>query len=213
MKRNTILAIGLITATAIGAGVAVPVLAHGSGNWGNGAQQMGGGMMGNGYSERDHGAFNQMGERNDMMGNRGPQGEMMGGQAGMMQMMMGMRGGMGGDMPEGEMMGKFFLQFDANGDGQVTPDEAKAGLTDLLKKYDTDGNGTLSLQEFQALYADAVRERMVDHFQALDNDGDGQVTVDEITAPAKAMERMQKMHDAWEKQAPKGPESGMMNNN
>ena len=46
---------------------------------------------------------------------------------------------------------------------------------------------------------------MVDRFQYLDNDGDGEVTSEEITAPADQMERMQqvrqRMMDAARKQA------------
>jgi Ca2+-binding EF-hand superfamily protein len=38
-----------------------------------------------------------------------------------------------------------------------------------------------------------IREKMVDKFQHLDADGDGKITNDEMTAPSKKMERMQKM--------------------
>ena len=43
-----------------------------------------------------------------------------------------------------------------------------------------DSDGSLSLEEYQALWLDAMRERMVDRFQAHDDDGDGIVTVEEF---------------------------------
>lgn len=107
--------------------------------------------------------------------------------------MMHSKGGMMGGMGSGGMMGgKLFQSFDADDDGTVTPEEARAGLTGQLETYDANGDGTLSIEEFETLHAASIRSRMVDRFQALDEDGDGQVTGDEITAPAKRMERMQR---------------------
>ncbi len=65
--------------------------------------------------------------------------------------------------------------YDADGDGSVTQGRrAPSGCADA------DGDGQLSLDEYQALWLDAMRERMVDPFQAHDGDGDGQVTVEEF---------------------------------
>ncbi|MFQ5623024.1 MAG: EF-hand domain-containing protein [Paracoccaceae bacterium] len=168
MKRNTILALGLVAATALGSAVAIPVLAHGEGGWGRGEAHRGAMMDGPGMMQM-------------MM--RHMQGQGFGA--------MGKMGGLG-------MMGGLMADLDADGDGTLTADEARTGLQLLLTKYDADGNGTLSLDEFAALHADALRERMVDRFQALDNDGDGQVTADEITVPADMIARMQEMHDAMQ---------------
>jgi hypothetical protein len=115
----------------------------------------------------------------------------------MMQMMNSQRDGMGmGGMPMG-MGGMFaagnvaFVQsLDADDDGQVTSEEFSTGLTAILKNNDRDGNGTLSINEFDPAYAATVRWQMVDQFQALDDNGDGQVTVDEITAAADRAGRM-----------------------
>jgi len=130
--------------------------------------------------------------------------------------MMQMMGAMGGDHGMGDfsggVMGQLFSQFDTNGDGTVTADEARAGLTAQLEKYDANGDGTLSLDEFQALHSDIVREGMVDRFQALDNDGDGQVTVDEITAPAELIGKMQGLMGGATTQAP-ATSQDMMNDN
>lgn len=190
MKRNTKFALAAIAATAIGGAIAAPVLAHGANEDGHGRQEaqdgggMGNGMMGKGQwgAEGDHGGRNQMGSQ---MGGQGQMGGM-----DMMQKMMRMQGGMNG------MNGALFGNLDANGDGQVTPQEAKAGREAALKKYDANGDGNLSLTEFQALYNQAVREKMVDRFQALDGDGDGQVTAAEVTAPADKLAQMQKAANA-----------------
>jgi hypothetical protein len=80
--------------------------------------------------------------------------------------------------------------LDANGDGVVTPEEAKAGVAALLKKHDADGNGSLSKKEFGELVADMARGFAERPFTMLDADNDGQVSLAEINAPAQMMARM-----------------------
>jgi EF hand len=70
--------------------------------------------------------------------------------------------------------------YDTDGDGSVSQAEVDEWRANRLREFDTDGDGQLSLDEYQALWLDAMRERMVDQFQAHDDDGDGQVTVDEF---------------------------------
>ncbi|UWQ93426.1 EF-hand domain-containing protein [Rhodobacteraceae bacterium M382] len=127
---------------------------------------------------------------------------MAGGQSGqgmmdpqMMQMMMRMHGQMmgGGGMMGGMMDNPMFKSFDTDGDGRVSPEEMRAGQKAKLERFDENSDGSLSLDEFEALHSAAIREMMVDKFQKLDNDGDGQVTSEEMAAPARKMERMQKM--------------------
>lgn len=122
----------------------------------------------------------------------------------MMQNMMGMHSRMMGggmDMMQGKggggmsMMHPMMGMLDADGDGTVTPAEARDGLQSQLAEYDADGDGTLSLSEFETLHSAIIRESMVDRFQFLDDDGDGQVTADEIVKPADRMERMQAMRE------------------
>ena len=84
-------------------------------------------------------------------------------------------GGMGGPM-------MLFDQFDSNKDGKITQDEIDAVRDAQLKKYDRDGDGTLSLEEYQALWLDAMRPRMVRQFQANDADGNGRITTEEFRA-------------------------------
>ncbi len=183
MTRRSLFAIGLI-ATTIAGGVA---FAHGSGGFGNEAGPFAGqGMM-----------MNQQGGPG-MMGGMGAAGDM----DDMMQMMMrmhgqmmggGMMGSGAGPMGFGMMGGQFGEAFDADGNGTVTPEELRAGLAAQLKQYDADGDGLLSLAEFEALHNAMTRNFMVDRFQALDEDGDGKITGDEMAAPAKWMERTQMM--------------------
>lgn len=70
--------------------------------------------------------------------------------------------------------------YDADGDGSVSQVEIDDWRADRLREFDTDGDGQLSLDEYQALWLDAMRERMVDRFQSHDDDGDGQVTIEEF---------------------------------
>ena len=42
------------------------------------------------------------------------------------------------------------------------------------------GDGTLSVTEYEALWLDVMRERMVDRFQDHDANGDGKVTAEEF---------------------------------
>lgn len=73
-----------------------------------------------------------------------------------------------------------FESYDANSDGEVTQEEINTVRAERLAEFDTDGDSQLTLDEYQALWLDAMRERMVDQFQRHDDDGDGFVTVEEF---------------------------------
>ena len=213
MKR---LVFAIAAITAIGA--AIPALADA--NHGRGEDRTG----------ESKGGMGQMDPGSMMGGNMGQMMRMMqmmhGGQAGMKgggMMGGGMMGGgmMGGGMMGGGMMGGAdHLQkiFDADKDGTVTPEELRTGLLDALKTYDADGNGTLSLGEFETMHAAHIRETTVDRFQSFDADGDGQVTAEEIAAPAERMQRMMDRRAAGNQQRMPmmdgdGQGSGTMNDN
>ena len=185
MKRTTLFALGLIAST-VTAGAAI---AHGTPQHGVRAGQAAtaphqGGMGGAG----------QAGGMGGGMGGAGQAGGM-GNMGGMMQMMQKMHGQMmsGGMMGGGMMGGAANMAFDTDGDGKVSPDEMRAGLAAQLAQYDADGDGVLSIAEFEALNSAMIRNQMVDRFQALDEDGDGQVTGDEMAAPAARLEKMMAM--------------------
>jgi Ca2+-binding EF-hand superfamily protein len=82
---------------------------------------------------------------------------------------------------------RFFEQFDANQDGRLTQAEIEQVRQGRLTEFDQNGDGSLSLEEYQALWMDAMRERMVDRFQAHDDDGDGMVTAEEFGEPFDRM--------------------------
>lgn len=94
----------------------------------------------------------------------------------------GQRGG-------GERGAMMFEMFDSNGDGSITMEEARGAQAERLASFDTDGSGDLSLAEFEALFLEMSRPRMVDGFQRLDADGDGIVTVEEFNAPVERLAR------------------------
>lgn len=92
----------------------------------------------------------------------------------------GMDGEMGWRGGPGPRSFHMLEMFDANNDGKVTQDEIDTTRQTRFKTFDKDGDGTLSLDEFQALWLDTMREHMVDRFQDLDADGDAKVTTAEF---------------------------------
>lgn len=78
---------------------------------------------------------------------------------------------------------RLFERFDANGDGTVTQQEIEQTRTGLIAKFDADSDGKLSLKEYEGLWMEFMRERMVDRFQHLDRDGDAIVTPEEFASP------------------------------
>lgn len=78
---------------------------------------------------------------------------------------------------------KLFDQVDANHDGKVTQAEVDAYVAGRIKTYDKNGDGQLSLAEFQGLWLNRMHERMVRAFQHFDTNGDGQVTQAEMAQP------------------------------
>jgi EF hand len=86
-------------------------------------------------------------------GDRGPEGRSMMGHGGMMGC--GMMG-QGGMMGRGRMMGHgaamrfIFALMDSDGDGTVSLQEFQAAHEKIFKAMDTDKDGTLTLEEIQA---------------------------------------------------------------
>lgn len=86
---------------------------------------------------------------------------------------------------------RLFESLDANSDGKLTQAEVDQTRRERFTSFDTDNDGKLSVQEYQALWSDAMRSRMVDRFQNLDDDGDAAVTSEEFLAPfGKVVSRM-----------------------
>lgn len=171
MKRKTILTLGAAATAAVIGALAIPAIAGGPGDWGPSRMMQ---MM--------HGQ-----QAGFMDGHRGP---------GMM-----MRGGFSG---HGTSFGPMqamtdnpvYKSFDADADGVVSATERESGIAELHAKHDSDGNGSLSSDEFAALFAEATRGVAERPFAMLDANDDGAIDADEMAFPAQMMARMQKMHAA-----------------
>lgn len=102
----------------------------------------------------------------------------------MMQMHQTMMGGNGqmAMMNGGERMG----MMDRDMMGMMMPGgdpENMAPHMDVkMQEFDADSDGALTLQEFEALHSNAVRDRMINRFQHLDADANGEVTQEEMQA-------------------------------
>ena len=73
-----------------------------------------------------------------------------------------------------------FEAADGDGDGALTQAELDAFLAAQVTEADADGDGSLALEEFAPLYFERMRPRMVDAFQALDEDGSGEIAQAEL---------------------------------
>ena len=86
----------------------------------------------------------------------------------------------GGKFMKRHMLMKVVDQIDVNRDGTITQQEIDAHRQQKLADHDTNQDSALQLAEFQPLWLEVMRDRMVDHFQHFDQDGDGQVTDSEL---------------------------------
>jgi hypothetical protein len=86
----------------------------------------------------------------------------------------------GGEGHRGDMFRAVMTAADADGNGALTQAEIDAFRAAQIGAADTSGEGALSLEEFETLYTQFVRNQMVDAFQNLDDDGDGAITPAEL---------------------------------
>lgn len=101
----------------------------------------------------------------------------------------GMQLGMDGGPGFGRGQRSMFLleRFDRSGDGQISQEDIIAVRGERFGAFDTDGDGVLALEEYEQLWLDTMRPRMVRSFQRLDVDGDATVTTAEFQAPFDGM--------------------------
>ena len=90
-------------------------------------------------------------------------------------------GPMGGTMGPMHGLGMEMIQgIDANNDGALSQEEINAAVNSRFAEFDADKNGNLSLQEFEALWAEITKPVAVRAFQFLDPDGDAAVAKAEL---------------------------------
>lgn len=97
----------------------------------------------------------------------------------------GKMGGSGGH--RGQAVQQMFKQFDSNRDGTITAEEMDAKIASTLTDNDGDKDGSLNLAEFENVWMTYTRFKMVDMFQRIDEDGDGQITEVELADKKTAM--------------------------
>ena len=94
-------------------------------------------------------------------------------------------GGISIDEAVGPLEGHFD-QIDTDGNGEITGDELKASrakrfergieMRERIKAADVNGNGTISNNEAN----EAGLDKLIEHFDKIDSDGDGEITKQEL---------------------------------
>jgi hypothetical protein len=96
----------------------------------------------------------------------------------------------------GGHMFRMLESFDTNEDGKLSQEEIDQSRGERFGRFDGDADQALTLQEYEQLWLDAMREVMVDRFQDLDADGDAKVTAEEFQRPfAKIVQRRDRNGD------------------
>lgn len=96
----------------------------------------------------------------------------------------------------GGMHAMMMERFDTNKDSKLTQEELDGARTKLLGTYDVDKDGKLSLAEYEKLWLEVKRRKMVRSFQRTDKDGDASITLDEFLKPySKFVQRMDRNED------------------
>lgn len=111
------------------------------------------------------------------MSEMGAKTEMGGDHMQMMQSMMTMHMSVMGQMHDRSSTEAQLAQLFADG----------ASSTDIISRFDLNGDGAIDLDEFETWDGQAQRPLIVDRYQMLDADGINAVTADEIEAAIKAI--------------------------
>ncbi|WP_237151971.1 EF-hand domain-containing protein [Oryzibacter oryziterrae] len=85
----------------------------------------------------------------------------------------------------GPAMGARLMEkFDTNKDGKITQEEIDAVEAKNFAEANKDGQGGVTIQEFEPYFWAQHREMMVRAFQRLDRNGDGEISKEEMAGQA-----------------------------
>jgi Ca2+-binding EF-hand superfamily protein len=93
---------------------------------------------------------------------------------------------------------EMFQRADADNDGRVTRAEVETMLQARFREVDANGDGAVTIEEWQAYAArefgrrggdERVQQRRAAMFRGLDQNGDGRITIEEARVPVDAMFR------------------------
>jgi len=99
-------------------------------------------------------------------------------------------------MHHGQGAHRMMERFDTNEDGKLAQQELDDARKKLVAAHDGDNDGKLTLAEFEKLWLEVKRQRMVRSFQRIDRDGDASITLDEFLKPfANLVSRMDSNDD------------------
>lgn len=79
-----------------------------------------------------------------------------------------------------------FEQLDANGDGEITRQEAESFRSQRFAKTDTNGDGFIDLQELTAEASSRAARKAEQMMQRMDSDGDGLLSEDDLAQGPRA---------------------------
>ncbi|NRG19463.1 EF-hand domain-containing protein [Rhizobiales bacterium] len=92
----------------------------------------------------------------------------------------------GADGERGERRGRrggmhlgMFEELDTDGDGTISREEFTAETAERFSSADKDNNGSITLEEFETVWLDRADRRMVRAFQHFDRDGDLKISKEE----------------------------------
>lgn len=89
----------------------------------------------------------------------------------------------------------FFERLDTNKDGKVARAEAEAAGQQFFDKLDANKDNEVSAQEADDGARVMREEELRERFKALDENGDGRLTLEEAKVPAMFFERLDTNHD------------------
>jgi Ca2+-binding EF-hand superfamily protein len=76
--------------------------------------------------------------------------------------------------------GRFMMFFDANHDNMVTIEELNTAAKERFEKMDADGNGAVTMDEFQAYIRARKAEHQQKYFSNIDSNSDGNLSKEEF---------------------------------